>query len=83
MLPYPLAAPLRKGAFTALWITGSTGITAVEYQPVMGNRPQLHGNMAFQILLDRLRSLPVGEAETMGNPENMGIYRNDRLIVNN
>ena len=50
---------------------------------MVGDGAPVGGDMALEVLFDFQRRLAVGEAEPVGNPENVGVHRDDGFVVNN
>ena len=50
---------------------------------MVGDGTFLNRNILFEILLHGFYALAIRKAQPVGYPEYMGVYSDDRLIVNN
>ena len=78
-----ITAKKAQAAGGAAGGAGSADIAAVEDEPVMGDGPLVFGDIGLKVALDSLGSLAVGESQTMGHTEDMGVHCYYRLVVNN
>ena len=47
----------------------------------MGYGTYIQGDVFFKVQFDRPGGASAAKAEAAGNPENVGVYRNDRFVV--
>ena len=82
LLRSELSAPRLQAARLAFGLSGCADIAAVKDEPVVSCRSEL-GSKAFgQIFFHSFHRGAVRKTYSVGNPENMGVNGNDRLIVN-
>ena len=76
-----LLAVLRDAAFRAFGMTCSTDVSAMQYQPMMGYRDELGGNMLDQSTFGAERCLgAASQPEAVGNPKYVSIDRHRRFV---
>ena len=75
-------APGGEGAGGAFWGAGGAGVAAVEDEPVVGDGTLFNRDMALKVPFNIQRSFAVRQPQPVGNPENMSVNSNYRLIVN-
>ena len=67
-------AKVRDHAIRAFWFTGHADVATVQYQPVMGVVLEFIGHKFDQSLFHLQHVLAGGNAGTVGDTKDMGVY---------